>query len=202
MAETVAPGAYAWAHGGLGRDLGPLQGSRRYECASMAAHTETQWLTEPEQRAWRAYLRGGRLLIEALDRGLAAHGLSLSEYEIISMLSEVHNRQMRMSELADLVVQSRSRLTHTATRLEKRGWVIREPCQGDRRGVLLTLTATGAAKVAQIAPVHVDQVRSYLVDQLSAEQFAALGGSMEAVITGLGGLGDDFDNSPVFADHD
>lgn len=168
----------------------------------MAGHTETRWLTESEQRAWRAYLRGGRMLIEALDRGLAAYGLSLSEYEIISMLSEVHNRQMRMSELAELVVQSRSRLTHTATRLEKRGWVMREPCQGDRRGVLLTLTATGAAKVTQIAPVHLEQVRAHLVDRLNHEQFIALGGAMEVVISGLDGLGSDFDDTPVFAQRD
>ena len=53
----------------------------------MAAVSEPRWLSETEQQAWRAYLRGGRLLMDALDRGLAAHGLSLSEYEIISMLS-------------------------------------------------------------------------------------------------------------------
>ena len=151
----------------------------------MAAVSEPRWLGETEQQAWRAYLRGGRLLMDALDRGLAAHGLSLSEYEIISMLSEIPNQQMRMSELADLVVQSRSRLTHTATRLEKRGWVVREPCLGDRRGVLLTLTSEGRAKVGQIAPVHVEQVRANLVDRLTAAEFAALGDAMGAVATGL-----------------
>jgi len=87
--------------------------------------------------------------------------------------------------LADLVVQSRSRLTHTATRLEKRGWVVREPCLGDRRGVLLTLTTEGMAKVGQIAPVHVDQVRANLVDRLSVAQFAALGDAMHAIAAGL-----------------
>ncbi len=151
----------------------------------MATVSEPRWLSDSEQRAWRAYLRGGRLLLDALDRGLAAHGLSLSEYEIISMLSEVPTHQMRMSELADLVVQSRSRLTHTATRLEKRGWVVREPCLGDRRGVLLTLTTEGMAKVGQIAPVHVDQVRANLVDRLGVAQFAALGDAMHAIAAGL-----------------
>lgn len=151
----------------------------------MAATSEPHWLTEGEQRAWRAYLRGGRLLMDALDRGLAAHGLSLSEYEIISMLSEVPQRQMRMSELASMVVQSRSRLTHTATRLEKRGWVVREPCEGDRRGVLLTLTPAGLARVDQIAPIHVEQVRSHLVDRLSADQFDRLGDAMAVVVAGL-----------------
>jgi DNA-binding MarR family transcriptional regulator len=80
--------------------------------------------------------------------------------------------------------------------LEKRGWVVREPCQGDRRGVLLTLTPTGAAKVEQIAPVHLDQVRAHLVDRLSAEQFATLGGAMENVMSGLDGFADGDGRAP------
>jgi len=83
------------------------------------------------------------MLEEALDRDLQEHGLQLTEYEIISMLSESPCHRLRMSELAELVVQSRSRLTHTATRLEKRGWVVREPCENDRRGVELVLTPEG-----------------------------------------------------------
>ena len=101
------------------------------------------------------------------------------------MLSEVPGRQLRMSELADLVVQSRSRLTHTATRLEKRGWVVREPCEGDRRGVLLSLTPDGFAKVQHVAPFHVRQVREVLLDRLSAADFAALGAMMASVVAGL-----------------
>ena len=75
-----------------------------------------RWLTEPEQRAWRAYLRGSRLLEVSLDRALAPHGTQLSEYEVISMLSEAPGGRLRMSALADLVVQSRSRITHTSVR--------------------------------------------------------------------------------------
>ena len=77
----------------------------------MARGRDPRWLTEPQQRAWRAYLHGGRLLMDVLDHDLSEHGLQLSEYEIVSMLSEAPGTQMRMSELADLVVQSRSRLT-------------------------------------------------------------------------------------------
>ena len=76
----------------------------------------------------------------------------LSEYEILAQLSESPNRQLRMSELADRVVQSRSRLTHTAIRLEKRGWVVREPCPDDRRGVLLRAHRRGlGARSRQLA---------------------------------------------------
>ena len=149
------------------------------------AQAEPRWLSVDEQRSWRAYLRGGRLLLEALDRGLTAYGLGLSEYEIISQLSEAPGRQRRMSELADLVVQSRSRLTHTASRLERRGWVTREPFEGDRRGVLLTLTDTGYDKVLEIAPRHLDDVRRHLIDRLTPEQFTVLCDAITPVRDGL-----------------
>ncbi|MEO6143976.1 MAG: MarR family transcriptional regulator, partial [Dermatophilaceae bacterium] len=113
-----------------------------------------RWLDADEQDAWRQYLRASRMLEAVLDHELQAHGLQLTEYEIISVLSEQPNRRLRMSEIAELVVQSRSRLTHTAGRLEKRGWVRREPCVGDRRGVELVLTETGQAEIARMAPTH------------------------------------------------
>ena len=87
-----------------------------------------------------------------MDRDLQAYGVQLTEYEIIAVLSEASGQKCRMSMIAEQVVQSRSRLTHTAGRLEKRGWVSREPCAGDRRGVELMLTDEGRAAVVQMAP--------------------------------------------------
>ena len=107
--------------------------------------------------------------------------MQLSEYEIISMLSEAEGRRLRMSSLADLVVQSRSRLTHTAARLEKRGWVRRESCLADRRGVELVLTELGWAAVQAMARVHVESVRRHLVETMPPELFAALGNAMDAI---------------------
>ena len=125
---------------------------------------EPRWLSTQEQRAWRAYLRASRLIEEALDRDLQSHGVQLTEYEIISMLSESPGRRLRMSTLADLVVQSRSRLTHTATRLQQRGWVVRESCLADKRGVELVLTDAGWDAVQDMARVHVDSVRRTVLD--------------------------------------
>ena len=149
-----------------------------------------QWLDDEEQRAWRAYLRASRLLEASLDRDLQRHGVQLSEYEIISMLSEQPDRRLRMSALADMVVQSRSRLTHTASRLEKRGWVQREACAGDRRGVELVLTADGARAITAMARVHVASVREHLLDHLSRAQFLALGEAMAAIADGHRGQPD------------
>ena len=139
------------------------------------------WLSDSEQASWRAILRGTRLLETALDDALHDSGLQLSEYEIISMLSESPSRRLRMSELAAMVVQSRSRLTHTAKRLEARGWVTREQCLGDRRGVELVLTPVGLEAVDEIAKVHVQSVRDNLVDIMTPAQFSAIGDAMAIV---------------------
>src|SRR3954451_6662523 len=142
---------------------------------------EPRWLSDGEQKSGRAYLRISRYLEEALDRDLVAHGLQLTEYEILSMLSESDGGRLRMSELADLVVQSRSRLTHTAARLEKRGWVERQSCLSDRRGVELVLTDDGWERLNTMAKTHVESVRRHLLDVMAPEEFAALGVAMGKV---------------------
>lgn len=142
---------------------------------------EPRWLSDEEQVAWRAYLHGARLLEVALDADLAEHGVSLSEYEILSMLSEAEGTRMRMSALADLVVQSRSRVTHTASRLERRGLVTREACLEDGRGVELTLTDAGRETIEDLSRLHVESVRDHFVDLLTPEQFRAVGEAMALV---------------------
>lgn len=151
--------------------------------------SQLEWLDKDEQGAWREYLRASRMLEAVLDHDLQIHGLQLSEFEIISVLSEAPGLRLRMSEIAESVVQSRSRLTHTASRLETRGWVRREACVGDRRGVELVLTDAGQAEIARMAPTHLGSVRNNLVSHLSRADFLALGRSMAAVSRGIEGTG-------------
>ena len=152
----------------------------------MNANTpQPRWLDAQEQDVWREYLRATRLLEAALDHDLQAHGLQLSEYEILSMLSEHPDRRLRMSVIAELVVQSRSRLTHTAGRLENRGWVRRQACVGDKRGVELVLTDTGFAEITRMAPTHVASLRANALDHLSREDLLALGRAMARISNGI-----------------
>jgi len=146
---------------------------------------QPRWLDADEQQAWRQYLHASRLLEAVMDRDLQAYRAQLTEYEIIAVLSEAPEQRCRMSTIAEQVVQSRSRLTHTAGRLEKRGWVRRETCVGDRRGVELVLTDTGLAAVVDAALTHVQSVRANLVGPLSREEFLALGRAMGAVGRGI-----------------
>lgn len=143
------------------------------------------WLTDAEQRTWRSVLFGNRLLVRRLDDDLQQHGLSLGEYEILAMLSEAPATGMRMSGLAELVVQSRSRLSHTAARLEQRGLVARTQTLGDRRGVDLRLTDSGLALLREVAPEHVASVRTHLLGALTAAERAELGRLMGIVRASL-----------------
>lgn len=145
---------------------------------------DIEWLAPHEQWGWRAYLRGGRLLDQALDRDLQAHGAQLSEYEILAILSE-SDGHLRMSALADIAVLSRSRVTHTATRLEERRWVERRPTLGDRRGVELWLTTEGHATLERLAPIHVASVRRHLLSCLDERQFAQFSEAMNAIRLGI-----------------
>lgn len=145
-----------------------------------------RWLDDHEQEVWRAYLDVMRLLMDRLQKQVNEDsGMSLGEYEVLVQLSEASDRQLRMSDLAARMVHSRSRLTHTVGRMEKRGLVRREPCEEDGRGVLCTLTDEGYTVLTKAAPGHVEAVRGALFDLLTSTDVDALGATMEKVRAGL-----------------
>lgn len=143
---------------------------------------DPQWLDAAQQRNWRAFIDGSLRLAEALEHDLKTrHGLSMAEYEIMVQLSEAPERTMRMAELAARASQSRSRLSHTVTRLERAGLVERSSCSDDRRGVLATLTEKGFDALAAAAPSHVAVVRDLFVDVVDPEDLTAIGRAFRAV---------------------
>ena len=134
-----------------------------------------RWLDAEEQHAWRAWLYSTTLLQDRLERDLThSTGISSAYYEILVQLSEAPDRRMRMSQLADRCLASRSRLSHAVSRLEERGWVAREVCVEDGRGQLAVLTDVGMTALREAAPVHVASVREHLFDQLSPAQIEAV----------------------------
>ncbi|GAA2397847.1 MarR family transcriptional regulator [Nonomuraea africana] len=133
-----------------------------------------RWLTTTEQRAWRAHLAVHKLLSHRLDRELQEFGLSLNDYEILVNLSESPGKRMRMSDLADATIQSRSRLSHQISRMEAAGLVAREDCADDRRGTFAVLTDEGWETMQRVAPHHVASVRDHFVDLLTDDQLEAL----------------------------
>jgi DNA-binding MarR family transcriptional regulator len=133
-----------------------------------------RWLTADEQSAWRAYIRLAKMLMRQLDRDLHPFGLTTNDYEILVELSESPHHRLRMTELADLTAQSRSRLSHQVTRMEARGLVQRDACEGDKRGTFAVITASGLAIIERVAPYHVESVRRHFMDQFSGEQLATM----------------------------
>lgn len=141
-----------------------------------------RWLDVDQQRYWRSFLVGSARLTEALGRQLEADSnLSLSEYEILVRLSEAPEHTARMSELAASLMHSRSRITHTIGRLERRGLVERRTCAADGRGVNAAMTPDGYRLLVAAAPGHVRAVRANLVDRLTDDQLRSLGEAMALV---------------------
>lgn len=146
------------------------------------AENTTKWLDPHQQLTWRNWLRATDMITSYLDAELRQFGLDLAEYEILVTLSEVPTRRMRMSELADAARQSRSRLTHTVDRMQRKDLVARETCEVDGRGVWAALTESGYALLVRVAPHHVAAVRHVFVDAVGPEDFAALGRAMSQMV--------------------
>ncbi|MGA4508407.1 MarR family winged helix-turn-helix transcriptional regulator [Propionibacteriaceae bacterium G1746] len=140
------------------------------------------WLTDDQQQVWRSYLLGVARIEDHLDKALRPLGLDVGDYEILVSLSEAPNRELRMSQLAAQVHQSRSRLTHGIARMERDGLVSRTPAADDGRGVVAILTDEGFALLVAAAPTHVQSVRDIFVDVVAPDDYAALGRAMAAVL--------------------
>ncbi|AXO33122.1 MarR family winged helix-turn-helix transcriptional regulator [Micromonospora chalcea] len=147
---------------------------------------EPRWLDEQEERAWRGYRRMRRLLDLELARELMQDaGLSEPDYDVLTDLSETPEQRLRLSELADRMLWSRSRLSHHISRMQQRGLVTREECATDGRGSVVVLTPAGRQAVEAAAPGHVAAVRRHLIDRLTPAEVSALGTLSQRVIDHL-----------------
>lgn len=152
--------------------------------ASSCGQGDKRLLSEVQMRAWRAFLGASTLVSARLNHELdEAAAISMYEYEILVRLFESEAGRVRMSQLADQVSYSRSRLTHTVGRLERAGYVLRSSCPKDRRGVYAHLTQAGYEFLAQTAPIHLDGVRRHLIDRFTPSELATLTELLEKITT-------------------
>ncbi len=148
--------------------------------------SDTRWLSDGEQQAWRSFLVATNLLYDQLDRELQRDaGFPHGYYEILVRLSEAPGRRLRMSQLAERSQSSRSRISHAVARLEEAGWVRRESCPTDRRGSFAVMTDEGFAALEAAAPGHVEGVRRHVFDTLTDEQVVQLRTISEALVSHL-----------------
>jgi DNA-binding MarR family transcriptional regulator len=128
-----------------------------------------QWLSPAEMEAWRAYILTSRRLMELLEQALSGHDLSMADYEVLAQLSDAPERRMRMSELAQAALLSRSRLSHRMKVMEQAGLIRKEECPDDRRGAFAVMTEKGWQAIVAAAPDHVASVRQAFTDVLTPE---------------------------------
>ena len=147
--------------------------------------SDVRWLSPDELQAWLVYVATTNLLDGALDRQLQREsGMPMAYYLILAMLSDVPNRTLRMSDLADVTQSSQSRLSHAVSKLEHNGWIRRSPCPNDRRSTLAQLTDAGYAALVAAAPGHVQAVRRHVFDRLTPEQVDQLREIFSVVLAG------------------
>ena len=139
--------------------------------------TDEPWLTDEQQRVWRMWLEVTGLMPAVLHAQLHTDSaLSFPDFEVLSELSEVDGRRMRVSDLARAIRWERSRLSHHIKRMQARGLVQREDCEDDARGALVVLTQRGLDAVTMAAPGHVRTVRTLMFDPMSGDDLQAFAG--------------------------
>ena len=132
-------------------------------------------LDERELRAWRGMLEVHAAVTQQLDADMRAeHGLPLSSYEVLMFLADADGHRMRMADIADRALVSRSGLTRLIDRLAGLGFVERSSCPEDGRGAYAELTDAGLLKLEAARRTHLDGVRRLFLDRLSAGDQRAL----------------------------
>jgi DNA-binding MarR family transcriptional regulator len=140
----------------------------------------TRLLKQRELHVWRSFLRAHARVIRALEAELlAAQRLSLASYDVLVQLAEAPERRLRMTELADAVLLSRSGVTRLVDRLERDGLVRRGPVDTDGRGVMAMLTAQGLDRLRAATGVHLSGVVRHFVDVLDERELEPLGRACE-----------------------
>ena len=132
--------------------------------------------------AWRTLLRAHATLMRRLDTDLEQEtGLALADYDVLAQLAEAHGA-LRMTELADRALISRSGMSRRVARLVDEGLLRRDRAGTDARGVVVALTEAGIARLAETAPVHARGISKLFVAQLDDQELALLERALNKVI--------------------
>ncbi len=136
-----------------------------------------------ELAVWRLFLRAHSRLTRRLEADLIAeHSLPLASYDVLLTLVEAPNRRLRMTELADRVVLSRSGMTRLVDRLEREGLVVREACANDARGMFTVLTDAGYQRLRKASRTHLRGIDEYAVSKLTPDELETFGKTLAKLL--------------------
>lgn len=146
---------------------------------------EPPWLDHDEMLAWRTFIETHNDLMAALEADLAPLGFNLGDYQVLVYLSEADDHAMRMCDLAETLHLSPSGLTRRLDGLVRSGWVERRSSDADRRVMLAVLTDEGESRLIEAAPIHVESVRTRLIDRLTPSEIRSMATIFGKVNTAL-----------------
>lgn len=145
----------------------------------------TQQITshDPRLTAWRTFLRAHARVVRELERELQSEQhLALTDYDVLVQLAAAGDRRLRMSELADALLLSRSGATRLIDRLVTDGLVERVTCESDRRGQWASLTDAGYQRLRQASPTHLRGVAEHFLDRLPPDDLATMERMLDRVV--------------------
>ena len=138
---------------------------------------------DPRLTAWRTFLRAHARVVRDLEQELQAdQGIALTDYDVLVQLAASDGRRLRMSELADRLLLSRSGVTRLVDRLVAEGLLERVMCESDRRGQWASLTDAGRERLREASPTHLAGVERHFLDRFNADELPALERMLERVV--------------------
>jgi DNA-binding MarR family transcriptional regulator len=140
-----------------------------------------RWLNDAEMKAWRGFVTTSPDLMNAIERDLGVFGLDAGDYQLLAMLSEATDHRLKMCDLADTLRLSRSGLTRRMDGVVKAKYVERIQDKDDRRVSFAHLTTKGYEFLKKIAPLHLKDVRSRMIDLLNESEIKALGSAFAKI---------------------
>jgi DNA-binding MarR family transcriptional regulator len=140
-----------------------------------------RWLNGAEMKAWRGFVTTSPDLMNAIERDLGVFGLDTGDYQLLAMLSEAPDHKLKMCDLADTLRLSRSGLTRRMDGVVKAKYVVRIQDKNDRRVSFARLTPRGYGFLKKIAPLHLKDVRSRMIDLLNESEIKALGSAFAKI---------------------
>jgi DNA-binding MarR family transcriptional regulator len=143
-------------------------------------------IPEGKMAAWKAFLTAHARITDQLTRELRdTEAFPLTWYDVLVQLSEADGHRLRMQELAERVLLSKSGLTRLIDRMEREGYVERSPCPDDRRGTFATMTDAGYERIRRTAPTHLAGVREHFTDLLDDDEARVLARALDRVVERL-----------------
>jgi DNA-binding MarR family transcriptional regulator len=148
--------------------------------------TEPKWLNSDEMRAWRMFIGTSGDLLRAIERDLAPFRLDLGDYQLLAILSESPEQQLRMCDLAAMLQLSRGGLTRRMEGVLKAKLVSRRQADDDKRVAYAVLTSKGLTLLKKVAPAHLCSVRRMMIDHLTSSEIKAIGSAFAKIADHLG----------------